>query len=148
VVGGHLTFNGVEACLRLAWMCSGSRPEAQRPVLQLALEGSPLLGRGVQTEIDFWTQLDRLRLKIYENSGREFAAAVQSDVRLAKASLAVQHAVRVEHAKASLSPRPILDYGVQRLIEDAQRATLVGLDPTLERWLPDARPSFQNLSTP
>jgi len=37
----------------------------QRPVLQLAQTGSPLLDRVIQTEIEFWSHLDKLRLKIY-----------------------------------------------------------------------------------
>jgi hypothetical protein len=121
---------------------------AQRPVLRLAAEKSPLLDRAVQTEVDFWTNLDRARLKLYEESVRAYAAALRHDGRLQGADLATQHAVRVEHAERLLPQNPVQAFGVDRLIAQAREATALGINPELLRFLPDARVGFRNVVRP
>ncbi|MFZ4695834.1 MAG: hypothetical protein ACOYMV_11970 [Verrucomicrobiia bacterium] len=112
---------------------------AQRPVLRLAAERSPRLARAIQTEVDFWTHLNRLRLKIYENAARPYAAAVRDSPGASHKNLSEQHALRLAHAEKLLPTSPLHDYGVDRLIHEAQIETGQDLNPELLQHLPDAR---------
>ncbi|HNQ25079.1 MAG TPA: hypothetical protein PKK06_18525 [Phycisphaerae bacterium] len=124
--------------------CPG-RLQARRPVLRLALEQNRWLERAVQTEVEFWSHLDRLRLKIYESRGRDYALAVMKDTRLKGAPLREQHARRLELAEQLLPERPLRGYGLDRLVAQARQATLTGLDPALADFLPDVRLHFAGL---
>lgn len=64
----------------------------QRPALQLAQTRSPLLDRVIQTEIEFWSHLDKLRLRIYTESLAPYARQV---LKLPSGNLMAQHARRV-----------------------------------------------------
>jgi len=126
----------------LASISPGADAMSQRPVLQLAMENSPLLDRAVQTEIDFWTQLNRARLMIYADSIRPYAMAVRQDKRMAGVDLRNQHAIRLEYACELLPKNPIRDFGVDRLISQAIAAVAVGIDAALLKYLPDAKVNF------
>ncbi len=118
----------------------------QRPVLQLAVENSPLLDRGVQTEIDFWMNLNRRRLQIYQDNVAAYGRAVRQDTAAKNGDLLVQHRARVLHAERLLPRRPLQDYGVERLISEARQATAIGLDPAILKYLPSAARHFKNVS--
>ncbi len=120
----------------------GKNEISQRPVLKLVLEKNPLLERAVQTEIEFWTHLDRLRLKIYENSLRKYSSSLYKNKSLKHSSFIQQHLIRLEHAEHLLSTNPIGDYGIDRLVAEAKRIISLGIDPHLMELLPDARVSL------
>ncbi len=115
-----------------------------RPVLQLLVDDDPRLKSAVFAEIVFWQQLDRRRLEIHDTAVRPYFGAVKKDVRPA-VDLAEQHAIRVSHAEALLPKCPILEYGIDRLISDARRATAEFVIATALEWLPDATRNFAGL---
>src|SRR5665213_346423 len=118
----------------------------QRPILQLALEGSPLLDRAIQTEVEFWTHLDALRLRVYQDCMEPYARALLKSAKVQPTDLQGQHRVRVKYAERLLPTRPLQDYGIDRLIEEAKQATAIGLDPQILRYLPSATPHFANIT--
>lgn len=118
---------------------------AQRPVLRLAMERSPRLVRAIQTEVDFWTHLNRLRMKVYEDAARPYAAAVRASRGASQGNLIEQHALRLAHAEKLLPTSPLHDYGVDRLIHEAQIETGQDLNPELLQHLPNARLCLQCL---
>jgi hypothetical protein len=115
---------------------------ALRPVLRLLVAGDERLEVALRGEVEFWHQLDAVRIKIYERVLRPYLLAVKSDPRSCSLDLHAQHAVRLAHAERLLPTRPLAEYGLARLIADAQEraARLVPLG-ALE-WLPDVRPCF------
>lgn len=113
----------------------------RRPVLRLALNDDPLLERAIQTEIDFWSRLDRLRLGIYRRAASEYATKLRARVGLATAPLEEQHEIRVEEAHASLPRDPLASFGADRLVEQARSETGLGLDPSLLNLLPSVGPN-------
>jgi len=115
---------------------------ARRPVLKLALTDDPLLERAVQTEIDFWSRLDGLRLAVFRRAATEYAARVRAHPQLQDTSLAEQHAIRVALAQQCLPVDPLSDFGKNRLVEEAARATGLGLDPALLELLPTLGPDL------
>jgi len=109
----------------------------QRPLLDLAFSRSALLGRALAMEVEYWSHLDRFRLKAYETAVGAYSAALRA--RPASADLLSEHRRRLELARRYLPERPLREYGIDRLLAEAKAATAVGLDPDLLRWLPDAK---------
>lgn len=114
----------------------------RRPVLRLAFAASPLLARAVQMEVEFWSNLDRLRLKVYETQGRAYATALMRDKALKRMPLLAQHAVRLDCAERLLPKQPLREHGVERLAAGAREAALTGIDPALAKFLPDTKLHF------
>lgn len=123
-----------------------ARLQARRPVLRLALANDRWLERAVQTEVEFWSHLDLLRLKVYESAGRNYALAVMKDKGLKNQRLAEQHARRRTHAERLLPKHPLREHGMERLAAEASAATLTGLDPALAGFLPDVELHFAGLA--
>jgi hypothetical protein len=143
---GWLHIFDAEVLLQLAeTVACPDRLQRRRPVLRLALAQDRRLDRAVQMEVEFWSHLDRLRLKVYESQGRDYALAVMKDQWLKNATLQEQHARRLEHAEQLLPKHPLRDQGVERLIAEAHAATLAGLDPALAKWLPEVGLHFSSL---
>ena len=143
---GWLHIFDTEVLLQLARTVScPKRLQQQRPVLRLALAEDRRLDRAVQMEVEFWSHLDRLRLKVYEEQGREYTLAVMRDKRLQSAELMEQHALRLKLATRLLPSNPIREHGVERLTSAAREATMLGLDPALAAWLPEAELHFSRL---
>jgi hypothetical protein len=109
----------------------------ERPVLKLAVEADPRLARAMQTEVDFWSNLDRIRLEVYRNAAKSYARAVRTALKDAGMDLRAQHRFLVAKAEKLLPENPISEYGWNRLVCEEKNATAVGLDPTLLQWLPD-----------
>jgi hypothetical protein len=143
---GWLHIFDAEVLLQLAeTVACPDRLQRRRPVLRLALAKDRRLDRAVQMEVEFWSHLDRLRLKVYESQGREYALAVMKDKRLKDAALLEQHERRLEYAEQLLPKHPLREHEVERLIAEAREATLVGLDPALAEWLPEVELHFSSL---
>ena len=123
----------------------GANEIRQRPVLQLVVSKSPLLDRAVQTEIEFWTHLDALRLQVYKASHDDYGRALLK-MKTHPGDLLAQHRLRVELAESLLPERPLQAYGVERLIEEAKQATVIGLDPTILQFLPEVTSHFGNVA--
>jgi hypothetical protein len=81
-------------------------------------------------------------VKVYERAVRPYMLAVKRDPRSSAPALAVQHQVRVEHAEQLLPGSPLRQYGIERLIDEAQAQAARFLPPGALRWLPDAGKCF------
>jgi hypothetical protein len=119
---------------------------AQRPSLQLACRGDQRLRQVLRVEREFWEELDRARLKVYELALRPYAAAVRRSKIPPNASLLEEHRIRVAAAERFLALNPIRDYGVARLIDDAHAELRKLVAPELLQWLPEARDSLKLLA--
>lgn len=117
----------------------------RRPVLELAINGSPLLDRAVQTEVEFWMRLNEIRLRIYQESHSAYGRAMQAASKNLAPDLYVQHQSRVDCANQLLPVDPLHDYGVSRLIAEAKAMVAIGLDPLVLQYLPPVEPHFNNL---
>jgi hypothetical protein len=49
----------------------------RRPVLELAVKGDSRLRSALHAEVQFWHELDRIRLKIYQRAVRPYMLAVK-----------------------------------------------------------------------
>jgi hypothetical protein len=119
---------------------------ALRPALALLAEPDERLELALKGEIEFWHRLDQLRVKVYERAARPYMLAVKGDPRSSAPALAVQHQVRLEHAGQLLPVSPVRQYGIERLIDEAQARAARFLPPGALRWLPDAGRCFSLLA--
>jgi len=115
----------------------------QRPALQLAKSGSPLLGRVIQTEIEFWSHLDKIRLKMYQDNHDEYGRRVLKIPSHKSIRLVAQHEQRVKIAEKYLPEHPFEDYGIDRMVDEAMQATALGLDSIILQYLPQVKSHFQ-----
>jgi hypothetical protein len=119
---------------------------ALRPVLGLLLAGDERLEVALKGEIEFWNQLDRLRIQVHEHAVRPYMQAVKRDRRSHDSVLHTQHLVRVEHAERLLPVNPLRQYGLERLIAQARVQAARFVPPGALKWLPDVRGCFIGLS--
>lgn len=108
-----------------------------RPALRLALDESPLLFRAIQTERDFWQELDRKRLQIYKDAWVPYFKKVKERSELRRLPLRDQHVHLLQIAEQYLSDSPLGDYGIDRLFSETKSSILVGLSDEMEGFLPD-----------
>ncbi len=127
-------------------MCPPAAIVALRPALALLGEGDERLELALKGEIEFWNRLDQLRVKVYERAVRPYMLAVKGDPRSGAPALAVQHQVRLEYAGQLLPATPLRQYGIERLIDEAQAQAARFLPPGALRWLPDAEKCFSLLA--
>ena len=118
----------------------------RRPILELAVTNDPRLRAVLHTEVQFWYELDRARLRIYEKAVRSYMIAVKKARIPAGTALATQHEIRVRCAENLLPPNPLYDYGIERLIAEAQEALGEMVQPSTLAWLPDVRDQFRILT--
>jgi hypothetical protein len=71
--------------------------------------------------------------------------AVKRDRDVHVPDLRTQHAVRLRHAEALLPHCPVLDYGIERLIDDAKQSASQLLAPGTLDWLPNIAEHFLGL---
>jgi hypothetical protein len=114
----------------------------RRPVLELAANQDPRLRPALRAEIEYWHELDRVRLSIYERAVRPYLVAVRKSRPPAGAGLAGQHRLRVRCAEAHLPMNPLRDYGINRMISEAREALAQIINPAAMTWLPDVREHF------
>jgi hypothetical protein len=118
---------------------------AKRPALQLLRDHDPRLRKAVFGEMTFWQELDRHRIRLHEAIVRKYMLAVKRDPDANVPDLRTQHAVRLRYAEALLPHCPILDYGIERLIEDAKQSASQLLAPGALEWLPNVTEHFFGL---
>ena len=119
---------------------------ALRPVLDLLASGDERLEVALRGEIEFWNQLDRLRIRVHEQAVRPYMLAVKRDPRSNDPALRTQHLVRVEHAERLLPVNPLRQFGLERLIAEAKVQAARFVLPGALEWLPDVRGCFIGLS--
>lgn len=113
----------------------------QRPVLQLLDSDPERLRAALHAEMQFWHELDRMRVKIYERAVRRYVTAVRKAETRGEV-LMRQHLTRVECAEAHLALNPLRDYGVDQMIAEARRNLADLVNPAATHWLPDVKPYF------
>jgi hypothetical protein len=115
----------------------------RRPILELAVANDPRLHAALHAEIQFWHELDRARLRIYEKAVRPYMAAVRKARVPTGTALAVQHEIRVRCAENHLPTNPLHDYGIERMIAEARQALEQIVQPSTLAWLPDVREHYR-----
>lgn len=117
-----------------------------RPALTLLADADDRLEVALKGEIEFWNRLDQIRIKIYQRAVRQYMLAVKRDPRSRATSLAVQHETRVRHAERLLPVSPLRQFGIDRLIGEAQQQAARFLPPGALQWLPNATECFKFLA--
>jgi hypothetical protein len=116
----------------------------RRPVLRLVAQDSPLLRRALLTELEYWSELDRARLRIYQAALRPYARSLDK-TELARSNVLEQHRIRVREAERCLIPNPLLEYGLERYLAEVRSTVVSGLDLQVIEYLPDVRANLQNV---
>lgn len=111
-----------------------------RPALALALEGSLFFERVLRTEVEFWAYLDRLRLNVYREEARKYAAETR---RLTDCTFEEQQRRRLLLAEELLPTNPLNQLRVTSLVAEAKERIGVGLDARLLDFLPQVGPRFE-----
>jgi hypothetical protein len=93
--------------------------------------------------VQFWHELDRARLRIYEKAVRPYMMAVKKSRVPAGTALATQHEIRVRCAENHLPTNPLQAYGIERMIAEAREALGEMVQPSTLAWLPDVREQFR-----
>jgi len=119
----------------------------RRPLLELAATNDPRLRAALRAEIEYWHELDRARLGIYEKAVRPYMVAVRKAGLSPAAGLVEQHGLRVRCAERHLPLNPLHDYGIPRMILEAREALAQIIQPAAMAWLPNVSEHF-NLSAP
>jgi len=117
----------------------------RRPVLTLAATSNPNLRAALRAEIEYWHELDTVRLKIYENAVRRYMVEVRKSRLPPNAGLSAQHQLRVRCAEQYLPMNPLRDYGITRMISEAREALAQIINPAALAWLPNVRQHFKLL---
>ena len=118
----------------------------RRPLLQLAVANDSRLHAALYAEVQFWHELDRVRLRIYEKAVRPYMVAVRKERVPAGTALGTQHKVRLRCAESHLPTNPVQDYGVERMIAEAREALADMVQPSALAWLPEVREQFKLLT--
>jgi hypothetical protein len=122
-----------------------SRLIKRRPVLTLAANSDPNLRGALRAEIEYWHELDRVRMSIYENAVRRYMVEVRRSRLAPSAGLSAQHELRVRCAEKHLPMNPLRDYGLTRMISEAREALAQIINPAAMAWLPNVREHFKLL---
>ena len=116
-----------------------------RPLLRLFPFPDTLrLKRLLLAERAFWSELDELRVKIYQKPLRPYTAAVRR-ASVGGRTLDQSHEIRIECALTHLPPQPLRDYGLDRMITEARANVGVTVGPDVLEWLPAAEKHFHGL---
>jgi hypothetical protein len=115
----------------------------RRPALGLALQSDPRLRAALHAELQFWHELDRIRMGIYQKAARPYLQAVKRARNKLGASLPIQHEVRARCAQAHLPLNPLTDFGVDRMIQQARIGVAELVNPAALPFLPDVRDHFR-----
>jgi hypothetical protein len=103
------------------------------------------LRAALHAEIQFWHELDRVRLRIYERPLRSYRVAVSRAHAKTAGNLQADHEIRVRCAEQHLPRSPLRDYGLDRMLADAREAVASLVHPSALEWLPDVREHFRVL---
>ena len=115
----------------------------RRPILELAVANDSRLRAALHAEVQFWHELDRARLRIYEKAVRPYMLAVKKARLPSGTALATQHEIRVHCAEKHLPTNPLHDYGIERMIAEAREALGEMVQLSTLAWLPDVREHFR-----
>ena len=116
-----------------------------RPLLRLfPFSDTLLLKRLLLAERAFWSELDELRLKIYQKPLRAYTAALRR-ISAGGRPFDQSHEIRIGCALDHLPFQPLRDYGLDRMIAEAKANVGVTVGPDVLEWLPAAENHFHGL---
>jgi hypothetical protein len=118
-----------------------------RPLLKLAPFDDTLgVKRILIAEQAFWSELDEIRVRIFQHHLRPYVSAVRKASAGRKdLSVADSHEIRVGCAGTHLPQQPLTDYGLDRMLEEARANVAVTVGEDVIDWLPSARRNFFGL---
>jgi hypothetical protein len=117
-----------------------------RPILRLAPFSDTLrMKRLLAAERAFWSELDELRIRIYQRHLRPYTSAVRRAHVGRGAALAESHELRLACANEHLPPSPLRDYGLARMLDEVKATVGVTVGRDVVEWLPDAAGNFHGI---
>ncbi len=118
-----------------------------RPLLRLApFDDGLRVKRILMAEQVFWSELDEIRVRIFQKFLRPYVSAVRRE-SIGRRDLEVEtsHAIRLACAEQHLPQRPLRDYGLGRMLEEAKANVAATVGPDVLDWLPAADENFYGL---
>jgi len=118
-----------------------------RPLLGLAPFTDTLrVKRLLLAERAFWSELDELRIRIYQKHLRPYVSAVRrASSGRRDLEVAESHALRLECALEHLPFHPLRDYGLEQMVAEAKANVGVTVGADVVEWLPAAEYNFDGL---
>lgn len=118
-----------------------------RPLLKQApFTDSLRVKRLLLAERAFWSELDELRVRIYQKHLRPYTSAVRkASAGRRDMEIAESHALRLECALEHLPFHPLRDYGLERMVAEAKANVGVTIGADVIEWLPAAEHNFDGL---
>lgn len=118
-----------------------------RPVLRLApFTDTRTVKRILLAERQFWSELDELRVHIYQEFLRPYLSAVRrASGGKRDQSVPEGHAIRVGCALAHLPFHPLRDFGLTRMVDEARANVGMTMGNDVIGWLPAAERHFHGL---
>lgn len=133
-------------------LCAKQSPPTEslgdlRPLLRLAPFDDVLrVKRLLLAERAFWSELDELRIRIYQKHLRPYTSAVRrASAARSGLAMAEAHALRLECALEHLPFHPLRDYGLERMVAEAGANVAVTVGEDVVEWLPAAMRHFDGL---
>ncbi len=88
----------------------------------------------------FWSELDEIRVRIFQTHLRPYVSAGRRDM-----SVAESHTIRLACAEEHLPKRPQREYGIERMSAEARANVGVQMGADVLEWLPVATGNFFGL---
>lgn len=128
-----------------------SKPPAElvplRPVLGLApFTDTRTVKRLLLAERQFWSELDELRVHLYQHHLRPYVSAVRrANAGRRDLSVAEGHTIRVACALTHLPFQPLREFGLSRMVAEAKANVGMTMGTDVIKWLPAAERHFHGL---
>ncbi len=118
-----------------------------RPLLKLApFENTLKVKRVLMGEQVFWSELDEIRVRIFQLHLRPYVSAVRRATAGRKnLSVADSHMIRLDCADRHLPQQPLREFGLERMLEEARGNVAVTVGDDVIPWLPLAEGNFYGL---
>ena len=118
-----------------------------RPLLKLApFDDALKVKRILLAERAFWSELDEIRVRIFQKHLRPYVSAVRrASAGRRDLNVPVSHEIRVECAMPYLPQLPLRAYGLDRMLAEARANVAVTVGEDMLAWLPSASGNFYGL---
>lgn len=118
-----------------------------RPLLKMApFDDNLRVKRILMGEQAFWSELDEIRVRIFQHHLRPYVSAVRRATAGQKnLSVADSHLIRVACAEEHLPCQPLRDFGLDQMLAEAKSNVAVTVGEDVIEWLPSAKVNFYGL---
>lgn len=118
-----------------------------RPVLRLApFTDAMKVKRALLAERQFWSELDQIRIRIYQRHLRPYVSSVRRAIAARRdVDLFSSHAIRVECALAQLPFQPLREFGFDRMLAEARKNVGATMRADVVESVPAAERHFDGL---